>query len=99
MKRLMMALLIAAALPHAAAAKDAFKNLPGVKDPAQQEDVDLGLDCDSRLVQAWPSRFPQRNGLAERAYSCNDGGSVSIGSNRAPNLIEYRKFKEYYRNR
>lgn len=98
MNRLLLALPLVLALPFAAHAKDTFKNLPGVKDPAVQKDVDLGLDCSSRLVNTWPSRFPERNGLAERVYSCDDGGNVSIGSNRPPNLIEYRKFKEYYQS-
>ena len=98
MNRFLLSLPLVLALPFAAPAKDTFKNLPGVKDPSVQKDVELGLDCSSRLVHAWPSRFPERNGLAERAYSCDDGGDVSVGSNRAPNLIEYRKFKEYYRS-
>ena len=34
MKRLVLALLLVSAPPFAAAAKDVFKNLPGVKDPA-----------------------------------------------------------------
>lgn len=88
----------AAFLAMPAAAKDTFKNLPGVKDLAAQKEVELDTDCSSRLVRAWPSRFPERNGLAERAYSCDDGGNVAVGSNRPPNLIEYRKFKQYYQS-
>jgi hypothetical protein len=99
MKRLLPALLLVLALPFAAGAKDAFKNLPGVRDPAAQKDVELDTTCSSRLVRTWPSRFPERNGLAERAYSCTDGGNVAVGSNRAPNMIEYRKFKEYYQSK
>lgn len=98
MKRLALALILVCALPFAAAAEDAFKDLPGVTDPAAKDDVDLDMDCTSRLVQRWPSQFPERNGLAHRAYSCKDG-QVAIGSNRPPNLIEYRKFKQYYRSK
>jgi hypothetical protein len=99
MKRLLLALSLVLALPITAAATDTFKNLPGVKDPSAKKSVELDADCSSRLVRTWPSRFPERNGLAERAYSCDDGGNVSVGSNRAPNLIEYRKFKEYYQSK
>ena len=98
MKRLLLALPLALALPFAAAARDTFKNLPGVKDPAAQKDVQMDIDCSSRLVRTWPSRFPQRNGLAERAYSCDDGGNWAVGSNRPPNMIEYRKFKQRYQS-
>lgn len=95
MKRLALALILVSLLPFTAAAKDAFKNLPGVKDPAVKDEVELDLDCTSRLVKRWPSQFPERHGLAYRAYSCEEG-QVAVGSNRPPNLIEYRKFKERY---
>ena len=97
---ILMAMLIAASSAFCAppsTAKDTFKNLPGVKDPAQQKDVQLDTVCTSELVRAWPSRFPEHNGLAERAYSCREGVLTS-GSNRPPNLIEYRKFKQYYQS-
>ena len=97
MKRLALALLMVLAVPLTAPAKDVFKNLPGVKDPAAAENVPLDTICTSRLQRAWPSRVPVRNGLAERTYSC-DEGQLSSGSNRPPNLIEYRKFKQYYRS-
>jgi hypothetical protein len=95
MKRLALALTLVSALPFTAAAKDAFKNLPGVKDPDGKDEVQLDMDCTSRLVRRWPSQFPERNGLAYRVYSCKDG-QVAVGSSRPPNLIEYRKFKERY---
>ena len=96
MKRLALARILVLALPFTAMAKDAFKNLPGVKDPAVKDEVELDLDCTSRLVRRWPSQFPERNGLAYRFYSCEEG-QVAAGSNRPPNLIEYRKFKDRYR--
>lgn len=96
MNRLPFALLLVLALPVAAPAKDAFKNLPGVKDPAEEKQVELDMDCSSRIVQPWPAQqLPGRNGLSYRAYSCEEG-RVTVGSNRPPNLIEYRKFKQYY---
>jgi hypothetical protein len=97
MKRLALALILVSALPFAAAAKDAFKNLPGVKDPAAAKSVEIDTVCTSRIERTWPSRFPVRNGLAERTYSC-DEGHLSSGSNRPPNMIEYRKFKQYYQS-
>lgn len=97
MKRLALALILISALPCAAAAKDTFKNLPGVKDPAAKKELQLDAVCTSQLQRAWPSRFPERNGLAERTYSCQEG-QVAAGSNRPPNLIEYRKFKEWYQS-
>jgi hypothetical protein len=96
MKRLALALILISALPFMAAAEDVFKDLPGVKDPAVKGEIELDMDCTSRLVRRWPSQFPERNGLAHRVYSCKDG-HVAVGSNRPPNLIEYRKFKERYR--
>jgi hypothetical protein len=97
MGRFALALILISTLPFAAAAKDVFKNLPGVKDPAAEKAAELDIDCTSQLQRAWPSRFPERNGLAERTYSCDDGGNVAVGSNRPPNLIEYRKYKQRYR--
>ena len=97
MKRLALALILVSTLPFAVAAKDTFKNLPGVKDPAKEEAVQLDTVCTSQLERTWPSRFPARNGLAERTYGC-DEGQLSSGSNRPPNLIEYRKLKQYYRS-
>lgn len=95
MKRLVFALLLVSALPFAAAARDTFKNLPGVKDPAAEKDVKLDMVCTSRLERRWPSQFPARNGLAYRTYRCEEG-QIAVGSNRPPNLIEYRKFKQRY---
>jgi hypothetical protein len=43
MKRLVLALILVLALPFTAMAKDAFKNLPGVKDPAVKDEVGGGL--------------------------------------------------------
>ena len=97
MKRLALALMLVSVLPLSAAAKDVFKNLPGVKDPAAEKPVQLDTVCTSQIERTWPSRFPVRNGLAERTYSC-DEGQLSSGSNRPPNMIEYRKFKQYYRS-
>lgn len=97
MKRLALALILVSALPFTAAAKDVFKNLPGVKDPTAEKAVQLDTVCTSQLERAWPSRFPVRNGLAERTYSC-DEGQLSSGSNRPPDMIEYRKFKQYYQS-
>lgn len=97
MKRLALALILVSVLPFSAAAKDTFMNLPGVKDPAAEKAVQLDTVCTSQLERAWPSRFPARNGLAERTYSCGEG-RLSSGSNRPPNLIEYRKFKQYYQS-
>ena len=96
MKRFVLSLILISALPLAASAKDTFKNLPGVKDPAAEKAVELDIDCTSRLKRAWPSQFPERNGLAHRTYRCEDGSRIAIGSNRPPNLIEYRKFKQRY---
>ena len=95
MKRLALALLLVSVSPFGAAAGDVFKNLPGVKDPDVKDDVEIDMVCSSRLVRRWPSQFPERNGLAYRTYSCDEGG-VAVGSNRPPNMIEYRKFKERY---
>jgi hypothetical protein len=95
MKRFALAMAMVSALPVAAPAKDVFKNLPGVKDPAVKEEVELDMVCTSRLQRRWPSQFPERNGLAYRTYACEEG-RIAIGSNRPPNLIEYRKFKERY---
>ena len=95
MKRLVLALLLVSALPFTAVAKDVFKNLPGVKDPAVKEEVEIDMVCSSQLVRRWPSQFPERNGLAYRNYSCEEG-RVAVGSNRPPNMIEYRKFKQRY---
>ena len=97
MKRFALALILISALPFTAAAKDVFKNLPGVKDPATEAAAKLDTVCTSQLERTWPSRFPARNGLAERTYSC-DERQLSSGSNRPPNLIEYRKFKQYYQS-
>lgn len=96
MKRLLSALAVFLVLPLCAQARDAFTDLPGVKDPAAQNEVELGIDCTSRIVQPWRTGFPRRDGLSRRVYSCNDGGNVSIRSNRAPDLIEYRKFRQRY---
>ena len=41
MKRLVLALLLVSVLPFTAVAKDVFKNLPGVKDPAVKEEVEI----------------------------------------------------------
>ncbi|MBX9457497.1 MAG: hypothetical protein KL863_16610 [Rhizobium sp.] len=93
MKRLVLALLIVSVLPFSAAAKDAFKNLPGVKDPATEEERQLDTVCTSRLERQHATRY--RNGLAYRTYSCRYG-RATVGSNRPPNLIEYRKYKQRY---
>ena len=95
MKRVALALILISLLPAAAAGKDAFKNLPGVKDPAMKDDVEIDIVCTSELVKRWPSQFPERNGLAYRTYRCEEG-RIETGSNRPPNMIEYRKFKQRY---
>src|SRR5687768_4428815 len=95
MKRLVLALLMVSTLPFTAAAQDVYKNLPGVKDPAVKKDVEINMVCSSQLVRRWPREFPKDNGLAYRTYSCEEG-RISVGSNRPPNMIEYRKFKERY---
>lgn len=97
MKRLALAMVLLC-LPLAAVAKDDFKNLPGVRDPAKIKEEPLDIACTSRLERRWPSQFPERNGLAHRTYRC-DQGRLTIGSGRPPNLIEYRKFKQYYQSR
>lgn len=92
MKRLAIALALLS-LPPAVAAKDDFKDLPGVHDPAKAKEKELDIVCTSALV---PRRSASGwNGLYYRAYSCRYGRS-SLGSNRPPNMIEYRKFKEHY---
>ena len=97
MKRFTLAMLAIALLPAPAAlAKDKFANLPGVRDPGylnQKRSIDTV--CSSRLVKRWPSGFPRHNGLAERVYSCRSE-NFFVGSDQAPNMIEYRKFKERY---
>ena len=95
MTRLALALLLVSLLPFVAAAKDDFKNLPGVRDPARMEEKPLDTVCTSRIVRPWPSSRPHRNGLGYRAYSCRYG-NVAVGSNRPPNLIEYRKYRQRY---
>ncbi|RYH05010.1 MAG: hypothetical protein EON57_08605 [Alphaproteobacteria bacterium] len=96
MKRFTLALIAVCLLPVAAPAKDIFPNLPGVRDPGYlNQDRSPDPVCTSRIARPWPGNFPQRHGLGERVYKC-DYGNVAVGSNRAPNLIEYRKFKERY---
>lgn len=95
MKRLALAFLLLSALPFPVGAKDDFKNLPGVHDPAKLKAKPLGIVCTSRLERRWPSQFPERDGLAHRTYRCEDG-RLAIGSNRPPDLIEYRKYKQRY---
>lgn len=97
MKRLALALMLVSALPFTAAAKDVFKNLPGVRDPAAEKEVEIDTVCESQLQRAWPSHFPARHGLAERTYSCGDD-KFAVGSNRPPNLIEYRKYRQRYQS-
>ena len=93
MKRLALALLLISTVPFTAAARDVFKNLPGVKDPAAERDVQLDTVCTSRLERQHAT--PYRNGLAYRTYSCQYG-RVAVGSDRPPDLIEYRKYKQRY---
>lgn len=96
MKRFALALIVVCLLPGASPAKDAFPNLPGVRDQGYlNQNRSPDPVCTTRIARPWPGNFPQRNGLAERVYSC-DYGNVAVGSNRAPNLIEYRKFKQRY---
>jgi hypothetical protein len=99
MKRLALApVLLLLTLPLPAVAKDDFRNLPGVHDPAKMKDEPLDIACTSRLERRWPSGFPERNGLAYRTYRCEQG-RLTIGSGSPPNLIEYRKYKQYYQSR
>jgi len=78
---------------------DPYKDLPGVKDPARARKAAADVVCTSQLVRQHPmSPTFRRNGLAYRAYSC-DYGRVRVGSGRQPDMIEYRKFKEHYRDR
>lgn len=93
MKLLALALVVISSLPPGAAAKDVFKNLPGVKDPAVQKEVELDTVCTSQLERAHAT--PYRNGLAYRTYSCQYG-KVTVRSNRPPDMIEYRKYRERY---
>lgn len=93
MKRFAFALLIVSALPLSAAAKDVYKNLPGVRDPATERERQLDTVCTSRLERQHANRY--RNGLAYRTYSCRYG-RVSVGSNRPPNLIEYDRYKQRF---
>ena len=77
---------------------DPYKDLPGVKDPAKARKAETDVVCTSQLVRQHPiSPTFKRNGLAYRAYSC-DYGQVRVGSGRQPDMIEYRKFKEHYRD-
>ena len=94
MKPLIFALLLLlSALPHPASARDDFKNLPGVRDPAKLKARTPDPDCTSRLL---PRRSASGwNGLSYRSYSCRYG-SGWLQSDQPPNLIEYRKFREYY---
>lgn len=94
MNRLVCALILVCALPTAAAAKDVFKDLPGVRDPAVGKDVEVDTVCTSRLERQHATRY--RNGLAYRTYSCRYG-RVAVGSDRPPDMIEYRKYRERYR--
>ncbi|MCB1447413.1 MAG: hypothetical protein KDJ87_16875 [Rhizobiaceae bacterium] len=98
MKRLALAVVLVSASPLSVEAGDAFKNLPGVKDPAAEKEAQVDPACTSRLVKPWPSATPRRNGLAYRSYACEDG-DFTVGSNRPPNMIEYRKFKDWYRSK
>ena len=93
MKRFALALLVLCALPLATQAKDDFKNLPGVHDPARIKEKPLDTVCTSQLERRHATPF--RSGLAYRAYRCRYG-RVWVGSNRPPNLIEYRKYKRRY---
>lgn len=95
MKRLLLALLLLSPLPISAVAKDAFPDLPGVRDPDRAKPKVDVPDCESAIVVPWPNATVERNGLGYRAYGCAYG-NVTVGSNRPPNLIEYRKYKERY---
>jgi hypothetical protein len=96
MKRFALGLLLVCLIPLSAGAKDAFKDLPGVRDPAEARRNAPELDCTSRIVVPWPNPdFPHRHGLGYRAHSC-EYGNVAVGSDQPPNLIEYRKYKEHY---
>ena len=96
MKRSALALLLALLVPLSAGAKDAFKDLPGVRDPQEAKRDAVEPDCTSRIVVPWPNAdFPRHNGLGYRAHSC-EYGNVAVGSNQPPNLIEYRKLQERY---
>ena len=95
MKRFVPVLVLACLVPLSAGAKDMFKDLPGVRDPADAGRKVPDLDCTSRIVTPWPGNFPSRNGLGYRAHSC-EYGNVAVGSDQPPNLIEYRKYKEWY---
>jgi len=95
MLRLMFALLLASTVPLAAGAKDTFKNLPGVRDPAEAKRKVVDPECVSGIVVPWPGDFPHSSGLGYRAYGC-EYGNVAVGSNSPPNMIEYRKLKERY---
>jgi hypothetical protein len=92
MKRPALALVLIC-LPLAAMAKDDFKNLPGVHDPAKMKERPIDTVCTSQLE--WQRPAPGRNGLAYRTYKCRYG-KAWVGSSRPPNLIEYRKYKNYY---
>ena len=77
---------------------DPYKDLPGVKDPASREKVDMDVACTSKLVRQKPiSPTFKRNGLAYRAYSCTYG-RVTVGSSRQPDMIEYRKYRDRFRD-
>lgn len=96
MKRFALGLLLAALVPLSVGAKDVFKDLPGVHDPAEARRKVPDLDCTSQIVVNTPNHnFPNRNGLGYRAHSC-EYGNVAVGSDQPPNLIEYRKLRERY---
>jgi hypothetical protein len=92
--------LICAAFVLAAssALADPYHDLPGVKDPATMKKRQIERDCTSQLERQKPtSPTYRRNGLAYRTYYC-EYGRVTVGSSREPDIIEYRKFKEHYRD-
>jgi hypothetical protein len=93
MKALAIALALVAALPLSAAAGDDFRDLPGVRDPARMKPAPVDTVCTTQLERQHAT--PYRNGLAYRTYSCRYG-DVAVGSDRPPNLIEYRRYKERY---
>ena len=51
MKRLALAVVLVSASPLSVEAGDAFKNLPGVKDPAAEKEAQVDPACTSRLVK------------------------------------------------
>lgn len=77
------------------APKDAFKDLPGVKEPQRDPDAETTV-CDSRIERS-SVFWNRRNGLGRRVYDCDLGGAITVQSTKQPDEIDWRKQKNYYK--